>query len=193
MYFLGDGYHHKRSKSHRFRPPRDRHHPMTVAYCDGGPVLNDATQGLTGYVWHAYVDNDQIIIKRDDQDTTHVVTTKALVTQLDFTFDQNMRPFVTYVSAGKPFYYHFNAEDSSYSEVALPPTVTFPRCELDERETEYIPNSDIILGYMREGNLCYRVQRERFLKEHIIATDPNKKMLWHIGRTTDGRFAYYWR
>ncbi len=56
-----------------------------------------------------------------------------------------------------------------------------------------IPNSDIILGYTRAGNLCYRIQRERFGKEYIIATDPKKTMLWRIGRLVDDRFGYQWR
>lgn len=193
MYFLPEKYIHKVSKTYRFKPPRDRHHEMTVAYCDGGPVLNDATQGLTGYVWQAYLEGDKIMVKREDHDTPHHITTKAMVTQLDITVDQNMRAFLTYVAAGRAYYYHFNAEDSSYSEVVLPETVKFPRCELDVRELEKIPESDIILGYIREGNLCYRLQRERFLKEHIILTDEKKTMLWRVGNTTDGRFGYHWR
>ena len=194
MYQYIDKIHRPTKDLYRFVSPKNRHHAMTTAYTEGGPVLADASLGLVGYVWQTYVDsNDQVIVKREDQDELHVITTKAGITQLDLTIDQNMRPFLTYVANGLPYYFHFNAEDSTYSEVALDPSIKFPRCELDMRENHNIPNSDIILGYTRAGNLCYRIQRERFTKEYILATIPHKSMVWRIGRTKDGRFGYQWR
>lgn len=182
------------SNNNSFLSPRNRHCRMTTAYCDGGPELFNSKAGITGYVWVAFVDSiDNITVKREDSDEKYVVTTRANVSQLDLTFDQNMRPFLTYVVDDIPYYFHFNSHDSSYSEVALDTSIRFPRCELDMRDVQDIPNSDIILGYIRDGNLCYRVQRERFLQEHIIATDSNKTMLWRIGRLLDGRFGYHWR
>lgn len=195
MYYHPAGFPHFPTKElYRFTDPKRRHHGMKVAYTQGGPEFSDATYGLLGYVWMAYVDkDDRIIVKREDLDELHHITTKANVTQLDLTIDQNMRPFLTYVADGLPYYFHFNHQDSSYSEVALDPSIKFPRCELDMRENHNIPNSDIILGYTRDGNLCYRIQRERYLKENIIATDPKKTMLWRIGRLVDYRFGYQWR
>ena len=195
MYYQPQNTPHIATKDlYRFLAPSNRHHKMTIAYTQGGPAYADAAQGLTGYVWKAYVDEqDQIIVKREDLDELHVIATKPNITQLDLTIDQNMRPFLVYVVDGKPYYFHFNADDSTYSEVALDPSIKFPRCELDMRENHNIPNSDIILGYTRDGNLCYRLQRERFLQEHIIATDQKKTMLWRIGRLVDGRFGYQWR
>lgn len=195
MYYQPANLPHVPTKGlYRFIDPLRRHHKMTVAYTIGGPVLSDASAGLLGYVWKAFVDkDDRVIVKREDQDTTHVITTRAGITQLDFTIDQNMRPFLTYVVEGLPYYYHFDADDSTYSEVALDESIKFPRCELDMRENHNIPHSDIILGYTREGNLCYRIQRERFKKEHIIAVDQKKTMLWRIGRLVDNRFGYQWR
>lgn len=195
MYYQPENRPHIPTKRlYRFQDPQRRHHKMTVAYTQGGPAFADASQGLEGYVWYAYIDDqDQIIVKREDLDELHIITTKANITQLDLTIDQNMRPFLCYVADGLPYYYHFNAEDSTYSEVALDPTIKFPRCELDMRENHNIPYSDIILGYTRAGNLCYRLQRERFQQERVLATDPKKTMLWRIGRLVDDRFGYQWR
>lgn len=195
MYYQPENSPHVMSKGlYLFKSPRNRHYPMDVAYAIGGAELANAAHGLTGYVWKAYIDESgQIIVQREDLAERHVITTKQGVEQLDFTFDQNMRPFLTYVADGLPFYFHFNMEDSTYSEVALDNSIRFPRCELDKRETGEIPSSDIILAYTREGNLCYRVQRERYGKEYIIATNPKKTMLWRIGRLKDGRFGYQWR
>lgn len=195
MYYQPTGRPHIPTKDlYRFEEPKRRHHKMTVAYTQGGPEFANTALGLMGYVWKAYVDEqDQVIVKREDLDELHIITTKQNITQLDLTIDQNMRPFLTYVADGLPYYYHFNAEDSTYSEVALDPSIKFPRCELDIRENHNISESDIILAYTRDGNLCYRLQRERFGKEHIIATNPKKTMLWRIGRLVDYRFGYQWR
>ena len=195
MYYQPAGQPHIPTKDlYRFEEPKHRHHKMTVAYTQGGPEFANAALGLVGYVWKAYVDEqDQIIVKREDLDELHIITTKQNITQLDLTIDQNMRPFLCYVKDGLPYYYHFNKDDSTHSEVALDPSIKFPRCELDMRENHNIPQSDIILAYTRDGNLCYRLQRERFGKEYIIATDPKKTMVWRIGRTKDGRFGYQWR
>lgn len=191
MYYQPTGKPHIMTKMAEFAPPRNRHYPMDIAYCEAGPTMTRAEDGMLGYVWQAFLRGNEICVKREDLDEIHVITTKENITQLDITFDQNMRPFLCYVKDGLPYYYHFNRDDSSYSEVALDPTVTFPRCALDMPYD--IPNSDIYIGYTRNGNLCYRIQRGRFTKEYVLATIPHKSMVWRIGLTKDGRFGYQWR
>ena len=191
MYYQPPGGPHVMTKLAEFLPPRNRHYPMDIAYCEAGPTMTKAEDGMLGYVWKAFLRGNEICVKREDLDEIHVITTKENITQLDITFDQTMRPFLCYVRDGLPYYYHFNKDDSSYSEVALDPTVTFPRCALDMPYD--IPYSDIYIGYNRNGNLCYRIQRERFIKEYILATIPHKSMVWRIGRTKDDRFGYQWR
>ncbi len=191
MYHQPVGRPHVMTKLAEFLPPRNRHYPMDIAYCEAGPTITKAGDGMLGYVWKAFLRGNELCVKREDLDEIHVITTKENITQLDITFDQTMRPFLCYVKDGLPYYYHFNKDDSSYSEVALDPTVTFPRCALDRPYD--IPISDIYIGYNRNGNLCYRIQRERFTREYILATIPHKSMVWRIGRTKDGRFGYQWR
>lgn len=191
MYYQPTGRPHVMTKLAEFLPPRNRHYPMDIAYCEAGPTMTKAEDGMLGYVWKAFLRGSEICVKREDLDEIHIITTKENITQLDITFDQTMRPFLCYVKDGLPYYYHFNKDDSSYSEVALDPTVTFPRCALDMPYD--IPNSDIYIGYNRNGNLCYRIQRERFTKEYVLATIPHKSMVWRVGRTKDDRFGYQWR
>lgn len=191
MYYQPTDEPHVMTKLAEFHPPRNRHHPMDIAYCEAGPTMTNAEDGMLGYVWKAFLRGNEVCVKREDLDEVHVITTKEGITQLDITFDQTMRPFLCYVKDGLPYYYHFNKDDSSYSEVALDPTVTFPRCALDMPYD--IPHSDIYIGYNRDGNLCYRIQRERFTKEYVLATLPYKSMVWRIGLTKDGRFGYQWR
>lgn len=178
-----------------FIHPRDRHYPMAEAYTEGGAVIGKTDDELQGYVWKAYIKGDKVLLHREDSPTDTLLTlvTQKGVTQIDITFDQTMRPFLTYVAGGKAYYLHFNANSSKYEKVALPNDVTSPRCEIDYRDKEDISKSDIILGYTNQGKLCYRIQRERFSKEHVIMTDPKKTLLWRVGRLKDGSFGYQWR
>lgn len=178
-----------------FLPPRAYHYGMLEAYSDGGPTISKVEDGLTGYVWHTYLDRDKVYIQREDlpESQPMLLITHKGITQIDVTFDQTMRPFLVFVADGGANYLHFNAITNAYDVVKLPDTVISPRCELDYRKVQDIPRSDIILGYTNAGKLCYRLQRERFLKEHKIAEDPKKTLLWRIGRLTDGRFGYLWR
>lgn len=179
---------------YRFVEPKRRHHNMRVAYAEGGEVIADATKGLTGYTWKAYADiNSRVYVGREDSGNPVYIFQGDDITQVDLTFDQNMRPFIAYVDKGRANYYHFSRATSSYARVPLPIGWTFPRCELDMRDTKDIPNSDIILGYIRGDKLCFGIQRERYLTERVVATDPKKSMLWRVGKTVDGRFAFQWR
>lgn len=191
MYYQPEGRPHVMTKLEEFLPPRNRHYPMDVAYCEAGPTIERAEDGMLGYVWKAWIDGRKLYVKREDLEQIHIIAEQDNVTQIDLTFDQTMRPFLCYVKDGLPYYYHFNKDDSSYSEVALDPTVTFPRCALDMPYD--IVKSDIYIGYSREGNLCYRIQRERFTREYILATIPHKSMVWRIGLTKGDRFGYQWR
>ncbi len=181
-------------KDNEFLPPRNRHYPMTVVYSLGGIDIGNYTQGLAKYVWKAYIEDDTIYVEREDKPSTkQAVLTKQNITQLDLAFDQSMRVFLTYVADNKAYYYGFNAQTSDYQEIQLAKGIEFPRCSIDFHEQELVNRSDVILGYVRGENLCYRVQRERFTKEHVIASNANKSMLWRIGRTKDNRFGFMWR
>nr|DAD83090.1 MAG TPA: Tail fiber protein [Podoviridae sp. ctlpi2] len=167
---------------------------MRVAFSGGGKTYGVAADGTTGYVWKAWVDGDAVRLRREDTNDDRVEFTAPSITQIDLCFDQNMRPFFTYVSAGVAYYRYYDFDTDTYNAVSLRDSaIRFPRCVLDDPDPANAPKSDIILGYTRAGNLCYRIQRERFLKEYIVATDPKKTMLWRVGRTTDFRIGFQWR
>lgn len=194
MYYHPTGNVYVISKGiNKFLYPKNLHHAMTIAYTEAGPKLTDTQYGLTGYIWKAFVRGNQIVLQRIDLSEEHIMVTKDNITQVDVTFDQTMRPFIVYVADNQAYYLHYNKTTFNYEEVTLPSNVTFPRCELDMRNPDEIPFSDIILGYINGNNLCYALQRERFTVEHVIATDSKKSMLWRIGRLVDGRFGYQWR
>lgn len=177
-----------------FLPPRDRHYPMTVSYCEGSESVGDVSKGLKGYIWKiSLAENGDVVLEREDGQNREVIFNKAGITQIDFCFDQLMRPFIVYVVNEQAYYYHFEPMTSTYGENVLDASIKFPRCFLDYTETEKIPFSDVIIGYTNNGKLCARIQRERFSTEYVLAENPKKSMVWRIGRTKDNRFGYMWR
>lgn len=175
-----------------FLAPRDRHYPMTVAWSKGSQAINDVSTDLNTHDWTGYIKDGAVYVRRADLEEEHkLFDWDKEITQLDFCFDQNMRPTVVFVSEMKSYMYAFAMND--FSVIELDATIKSPRIALDNYLLSDIPQSDIILGYTYDGKLCYRVQRERYLKEYHVATDAKKSLLWRIGLMKDGRFGFQWR
>ena len=172
--------------------PRSKNYPLTESWESGGVALSDPSEDLTKYVWQAWTDGTLIKVKRDDLDTHHVVLMDTNITEVDLTFDQNMRPCITYVANGISKLYWYNAEQAMqvFDEY---PDIRNPRISLDDKRKFNVANSDIIFAYQKGDTLCYRIQRERFTIEHVLATDSKKRLLWRIGMGRNNRFLFYWR
>ena len=172
--------------------PRSKNYPLTESWESGGVALFDSSEDLTKYVWQAWTDGTLIKVKRDDLDTHHVVLMDTNITEVDLTFDQNMRPCITYVANGISKLYWYNAEQAMqvFDEY---PDIRNPRISLDDKRKFNVANSDIIFAYQKGDTLCYRIQRERFTIEHVLATDSKKRLLWRIGMGRNNRFLFYWR
>lgn len=175
-----------------FLYPRSKSYPLTESWENGGAALNDPSEELTKYVWQAWTDGTTITVKRDDLATETVLITDSNITEVDLTFDQNMRPCIAYVANGISKLYWY---DSSLAMQVIDsyPLIRNPRVSLDDKRRFNVANSDIVFAYQREDKLCYRVQRERFGVEHILATDTKKRLLWRIGMGRNNRFLFYWR
>lgn len=174
-----------------FVPPRNQYYPLDVGYSLGGVAINDTSQGLASHVWKSFLRGNDICVQREGLAEYEVVATLEGVIQLDLAFDQTMRPFVCFSTSEKSGYIHFNPLNSVYEIIDLPSDVRYPCCSLDYTDNSSI--SDIYMAYTRGGVLYYRLQRERYLIEHSIASVPVKSLVWRIGATVDGRFAYQWR
>lgn len=175
-----------------FSYPRSKIYPLTESWENGGVALSDPSEDLTKYVWKAWTDGTTITVKRDDLDTYHVLLMDSNITEIDLTFDQNMRPCVAYVANGISKLYWYDTQQSN-QVIDEYPDIRNPRVSLDDKRRFNVANSDIILAYQKGDTLCYRMQRERFTVEHILATNPKKRLLWRIGMGQRNRFLFYWR
>ncbi len=175
-----------------FLYPRSKSYLPTESWENGGVALSDPSEDLTKYVWQAWTDGTTITVKRDDLDTYHVVLMDTNITEIDLTFDQNMRPCIAYVANGISKLYWYDAQQAK-QVIDEYPLITNPRVSLDDKRRFNVANSDIIFAYQKGDTLCYRVQRERFSLERVLATNPKKRLLWRIGMGRNNRFLFYWR
>ena len=183
----------KETEDTEFLYPRSINYPLTESWDNGGKDLGDLSEELTDYVWKAWTDGKKVYLQRVGLDVIHTVLEDEDITEIDVTFDQNMRPCVAYYSndVSKLFWYDTSlgkAVTTSFSKDILR-----PRVSLDDKRRFNVSNSDILFFYQRDKYLCYRLQRERFTIEHVIFEDTKYRFLWKIGMGTKRRFLIHWR
>lgn len=175
-----------------FLYPRSKNYPLTESWDNGGVALGDSSEDLSKYVWQAWTDGTTITVKRDDLDTYHVVLMDSNITEIDLTFDQNMRPCIAYVANGISKLYWYDTQQAK-QVIDEYPLIRNPRVSLDDKRRFNTGGSDVIFAYQRGSKLYCRVQRDRFTVEHELATNTKKRLLWRIGMGRNNRFLFYWR
>lgn len=167
----------------------------TVDYEDGGIALNDPSGGLLVQRWRARLfrsgETDSAVWLDAPQVSEFEWLTVPNMTEISFSFDANMRPVVAYVANGRAYLNWFDSVPNAYVTTALAVDVITPRVSLDDKRdiaSNGYQLSDVILGYVRGGNLYYRQQRDRYLIERLLKTGV--KPLIRIGFTRGLRFQF---
>ena len=177
-----------------FLPPRNKSQTATKCWELGGIALSDTSEPMQ-YYWYGYVKGKAIYLQRSGVEPIAVLAFAGDVTEMSFSFDQNMRPTIAYVENGVAKLYWYDSS-AAKNVVTLYPNITNPRLSLDDKRKFNIGNSDIIFAYVSDHNrLCYRLQRERYGTEHILLTDTTKSdkdplKLFNIGMSTANRFLF---
>lgn len=159
---------------------RDPGEPLTD-YERGGEALSDSSQGLDVQLWTLRYENDQAIISGESVPDT-VLFTRPGITQIALAFDTNMAPFVAFEDGGGVAYWWFDPQESEHVFAPyLPAGVSHPRCTLDD--IRYLTDStrDIILAYLRGGDLYYRQQRDNYAVERLLSDDGPYTALIAVG------------
>ena len=135
-----------------------------VDFEDGGIAIQDPSQGNQYQVWRARLIGDDVIL---DAPTVpeFVLFSGEGITEISFTFDQNMRPALAFVQDGLAKLWWFDSVAGSQVITEYPDSIT-PRVVLDDKRSTQLQNSDIILAYVRSGTLYTRQQRDRFTIEY---------------------------
>lgn len=186
-----------------FLYPKDIDTDSTFAYELGGIALSDSSQGLQIQAWKVE------IVPIGDGSTANAVISSATqlplvlfnlpdFTEISLAFDQNMKPFVAYVSQGNPGFYWYDATLPGDRFTALPPNSTTPRCTLDDDRALEISSgrSDIIIAYILSNNLVFRMERDRYTIEYVLYNNLNlvpitNASLNRIGMDTGYRLQFF--
>lgn len=179
----------------RFLGSRGLPTSKTVDYEDGGIALNDPSKGLLYQRWRARLFNSGKVdahVMLDAREVPEFVwLTVPYMTEISFSFDANMQPVVAFVASGQSYLNWYDSSENDYVTTSLGADITTPRVALDDKRyvaTNGYQLSDVILAYIRAGNLYYRQQRDRYGVERLLAT--NVKPLIRIGFNRGLRFQW---
>lgn len=166
-----------------------------IDYEDGGIAIQNPSSGLLYQRWRARlfkpgeIDSNVVLDAREVAE--FVWLSVPYMTEISFTFDANMQPVVAYVVNGLSFLNWFDSLLGQYVTTALGAGIITPRVTLDDKRlvgSNGYQRSDVILGYVRGGNLYYRQQRDRFGVERLLKTGV--KPLIKIGFTRGLRLQF---
>lgn len=141
----------------------------------GGVALSDPSMGLQVKLWtlKVYIDRDteaqEVRISAPGTPESVLIASSG-ITEVSLAFDQNMKPAVAYLENGVSKLYWYDTTIPGFSTIILPAGSLSPRCTIDDHRDLQVGISDIILAYVRAGNLYYRQQRDRFTVEYLLKT-----------------------
>lgn len=169
----------------------------TIDYEDGGTAIQDASNGLLVQRWRARLIDA-------GKDSSHVLIDAATVpefialqlsgiSEISFTFDQTMRLALAYVRNGRSYLRWYDSLSSSVVTTDLGSGVITPRVFLDDKRfiaSDFNKTNDVILGYVRDGALCYRQQRDRYSVERVLVATGVNTGLIKIGMSRQLRVQF---
>lgn len=146
-----------------------------------GVAINDPTQGMWVKLWHIKatpnVDTGAVDCVVDAPGVDPIVLfSGAGITEVALAFDQNMNPFVAYMQSGQAKIYWYDPTIPGMTHTDLPSGCKDLRCTLDDKRSFNAGDSDIVLAYVRDGNLCSRLQRDRYSIETILKEDAGEDL-----------------
>lgn len=144
----------------------------TVDYEDGGIAIQDPSRGSQYQRWRGRLLGENIILDAPEVEP-FVALSGPGITEISFTFDQNMNPAVAFVQDGVAKLWWFDSVPGQQVITELAVDVITPRVILDDKRFTQTSNSDIILAYVRDGTLYYRQQRDRFTIERLLDAGPH--------------------
>lgn len=159
-----------------------------VDYEWGGIRLRDTSQGLLKYQWRSHYLDGSLKLYNGVNAPVEVIKSNGIIHH-SFAFDQNMNPCVVYNKAGVTYYYWYDPIEGKQTTMSFDVYMEYPQVSLDDHRQHQLGASDIILSYIRDDKLYYRLQRERYLQEHFLEDVPHMKLM-QIGMTKNLRFRW---
>lgn len=158
-----------------------------IDYEWGGIAISDPSRGLMYQIWRARMENNYVYLSAPNT-PEFVLLDLPKVTEISFTFDQNSRHIFVYVQDGVTKMHWFDTSVGEYVTTTLGSNIITPRISLDDKRESQLGVSDVLLFYQKGKSLYMRVQRERYLIEHLMATNVTDGVVkvgmmnnWRVG------------
>jgi hypothetical protein len=163
----------------------------------GGVDLLDPSQGLMVKIWKCFYHEGWICIT--DDVTTHQIIQIANVKNVALAFDFNMHPTIAYTVENEDktrsaYLYWYDTALGAQTTTLYGPDYLFPQLSLDDHRLHQSANADIIFSYIKNNNLYYRQQRDRFTIERLLESGLSEDVeLRQTGMNTKNRFQWlFW-
>jgi hypothetical protein len=163
----------------------------------GGVDLLDSSQGLMVKIWKCFYHEGWICIT--DGVATHQIIQIANVKHVSLAFDFNMHPTIAYVVENEDktrgaYLYWYDTALGAQTTTLYGPDYLFPQLSLDDHRLHQSANADIIFSYIKNNNLYYRQQRDRFTIERLLESGLSEDVeLRQTGMNTKNRFQWlFW-
>lgn len=166
----------------------------TIDYEDGGVALQDASEGLLYQRWRARLfdagrDESRVMLSAPNTPEFEAYAAPG-ITEISFTFDRNMSVAMAFVQGGTAKLWWFDSLASSMVVTDIGASVASPRVAHDDKRDFASSWSDVILAYVRDNNLYYRQQRDRYLTERLLAEGVRPLIKIGMGRGLRMQFMY---
>ena len=137
---------------------------------EDGPVnISDPSEGLFYQIWTGQVYDGGIFLFSDLIERQDILE-QLNITEMSFTFDQNGRPTIVYVQYGIAKIWWYDSTIAGHTITTIGSGVISPKVILDDKRQTQTNSSDIILAYIKNENLYYRQQRDRYGIEYLLVT-----------------------
>lgn len=145
---------------------------------EDGPIdISDSSSGLFYQVWNGIASDQGVrLIKYAGNDEGYDVLSQLNITEMSFTFDQNGRPTIAYIQYGIAKIWWYDSTVGGMSTTVIGSGIGSPKIFLDDKRQTQTAISDMIVGYIKQKQLCYRLQRDRFLIEYVLATNVSGRL-----------------
>lgn len=167
--------------------PEDRPYYGLIAYERGPIAIEDTTMGLLYQNWTMVYDSNTSELIAVPETTGEPVSVLTIpdVQYFTFTFDQAGRVSITYVTSVSSYLYWYDTAAADTVTTDLGANVITPSIALDDKRATQNTVNDMLLWYIKgvPGNysLYMKIQRERFLIEHLMLTGLSEGYLLTVG------------
>lgn len=154
-----------------------------------GIAHQDPSQGLEVKVWRAWLDRDNANIYVQPADLSQPALFIANAPESSFislAFDGNMRVAVAWRIRNTMYFYWYDGQLNRYVTTTYTGARS-PRLAMDDKRRMAGTWQDVLLFYIRDNQLCMRIQRERYEIEHILTPVSQHHNLFRVGMSTKNR------